>query len=108
MLIFVIVIRFYIYLTLYLTLRYQICTILGAGEKVRGWLNGIDISRVSRKSYLAYARVCQRQILINDFNGFCEESLYTKKEGARLVRPLCLYTCCLLGLTVDRVDVSLL
>ena len=29
----------------------------GAGEKVRGWLNGIDISRVSRKSFLAYARV---------------------------------------------------
>ena len=29
----------------------------GAGEKVRGWLNGIDISRVSRKSFTAYARV---------------------------------------------------
>ena len=33
--------------------RFQI---IGAWGKVRGWLNGIDISRVSRKSFLAYAR----------------------------------------------------
>jgi len=29
----------------------------GARGKVRGWLNGIEISRVSRKSFLTYARV---------------------------------------------------
>ena len=29
--------------------------IRGAWGKVRGWLNGIDISRVSRKIFLAYA-----------------------------------------------------
>ena len=33
----------------------------GAGEKVRGWLNGIDISRVSRKRYEKKHPECRKQ-----------------------------------------------
>ena len=41
----------------FLTVKTEVKQNVRVGEKVRGWLNGIDISRVSRKSYLAYARV---------------------------------------------------
>ena len=47
MLIFVIVIRFYIYLTLYLTLRYQICTILRFEVVVRQPRKGLNIVKTA-------------------------------------------------------------